>query len=83
MLLAAPRYPPAMQDDPERERIVDTEPEVLEGDDEFPREPASPLDPYTPEAGPRPGEERAFRVMRFVWIPLLVIAAVILIAALR
>jgi hypothetical protein len=67
----------------DRERIVDTEPEVLEGDDEFPREPAAPLDPYTPEPGPRPGENQAFRVLRFAWIPIVIIAAVIVIAALR
>jgi hypothetical protein len=72
-----------MQDDPDRERIVDTQPEVLAGDDEIPREPASPLDPYTPEPGPHAGDERAFRILRLAWIPLLIIAAVILIAALR
>jgi hypothetical protein len=72
-----------VQDDPEREHVVDTQPEVLEGEDDIPREPAPPLDPFTPEPGPRAGEERAFRIMRFAWIPLLIIAAVILIAALR
>jgi hypothetical protein len=67
----------------DRERLVDTDPEVIEGEDEIPREPAPPLDPYTPEPGPAPGEERAFSVMRWAWIPLLVVAIVILIALLR
>jgi hypothetical protein len=69
--------------DPERERLVDVQPEVLEGEDEIPREPAPPLDPFTPEPGPRPGEDRAFRILRLAWIPVLVIAAIIVIAALR
>ena len=34
--------------DNERGHIVDTDPEVLEGEDDIPREPAPPLDPYTP-----------------------------------
>jgi hypothetical protein len=69
--------------DPERERLVDVQPEVLAGEDEIPREPAPPLDPFTPEPGPRPGEDRAFRILRLAWIPVLVIAAIIVIAALR
>ena len=69
--------------DPERERLVDVQPEVLEGEDEIPREPPPPLDPFTPEPGPRPGEDRAFRILRLAWIPVLVIAAIIVIAALR
>ena len=69
--------------DNERERIVDTDPEVLQGEDEIPREPAPPLDPYTPEPGPRPGEQRAFNVMRLAWIVLLIVAFIILIALFR
>jgi hypothetical protein len=67
----------------DRERLVDTDPEVIQGEDEIPREPAPPLDPYTPEPGPGPGEERAFKVMRWAWVPLLVVAIVILVALLR
>ena len=59
------------------------EPQVLEGEDEVPRQPAPPLDPFTPEPGPGPGEARAFRVMRLAFIPLLVVVAIVLIAALR
>ena len=59
------------------------EPFVLEGEDDLPRQPSPPLDPYTPEPGPRPGEARAFRVMRLAWIPVLIALALVLWAALR
>ena len=63
------------------EREVQHDPQVLEGDDELPRQPAPPLDPYTPEPGPGPGERRAFRVMRLAWIAIAIVVAIILIAA--
>jgi hypothetical protein len=69
--------------DNEHERLVDTDPEVLEGEDEIPREPAPPLDPYTPEPGPRAGEQRAFDVLRWAWIPILVAVVLIVIAIFR
>ena len=65
------------------EREIQHEPQVLEGDDEVPRLPAPPLDPYTPEPGPRAGEERAFSVMRLAWIPVLIAIAIVVWAALR
>ena len=34
------------------EREVQHEPQVLQGEDELPRQPAPPVDPYTPEPGP-------------------------------
>lgn len=49
----------------------------------MPRQPAPPLDPYTPEPGVGPGERKAFRVLMWAWVPLLVIVAVVVIAALR
>jgi hypothetical protein len=64
------------------EREVQHEPQVLEGEDELPRQPASPLDPYTPEPGPRPGEGRAFGVMRLAWLLLAVGVVVVLVIAL-
>jgi hypothetical protein len=67
----------------DREHLVDTDPEVIEGEDEIPREPAPTLDPYTPEPGPGPGEQRAFNVLRWAWVPFLVGAFLILIAFLR
>ena len=67
----------------EEERLVQPEPEVLEGDDGLPRQPAPPTDPYTPEPGVGPGERRAFRVLMWAWVPVLVIVAIVLIAALR
>jgi hypothetical protein len=69
--------------DNEREHIVDPEAGVIEGEDEVPRQPAPPIDPYTPEPGPGPGEERAFNVMRLAWIPLLIVVVVIVIALVR
>ncbi len=65
------------------EREVQHEPQVIEGDDELPRQPASPLDPYTPEPGPGPGERRAFRVMRLAWLALAIGAVIVLYALLR
>jgi hypothetical protein len=65
------------------EHEVQHTPQVLEGDDDVPRQPAPPLDPYTPEPGPRAGEERAFSVMRLAWIPVLIAVAIVVWAALR
>ena len=65
------------------EREIQHEPQVLEGDDDVPRQPAPPLDPYTPEPGPRAGEERAFSVMRLAWIPVLIAVAIVVWAALH
>ena len=71
--------------DNEREHIVDAEEPipVMEGEDEIPHQPAPPIDPYTPEPGPRPGEERAFTVMRWAWLPIAIVALLILIALVR
>ena len=65
------------------EREVQHEPQVLEGEDLLPRQPAAPLDPYTPEPGPRPGERRAWRVMRLSWVAIAIVVAIVLYAALR
>ena len=67
----------------DREHEVQREPQVLAGDDELPRQPAPPLDPFTPEPGPRPGERRAFRVLRLAAVPVLIVVAIVVIAALR
>jgi hypothetical protein len=65
------------------EREVQHEPQVLEGEDELPRQPSPPLDPYTPEPGPRAGDRRAFRTMRLAWIVLAIVVAIVLVALLR
>jgi hypothetical protein len=65
------------------EREVQHEPQVLQGDDDLPRQPAPPLDPFTPEPGPRPGERRAFNVLRLAWIVVVVVVAVVLYALVR
>ena len=65
------------------EREVQHDPQVLEGEDELPRQPSPPLDPYTPEPGPGPGERRAFGVMRWSWLAIAIVVAIVLYAALR
>ena len=65
------------------EREVQHDPQVLEGDDELPRQPSPPLDPFTPEPGPGPGERRAFNVMRLAWIVVGIVIVIVLYAALR
>ncbi len=73
-----------MADDPDRrEREVQHEPQVLQGEDELPRQPSLPRDPFVPEPGPGPGEHKPFRVMRLAFVPALVVVAVVLYAALR
>lgn len=64
------------------EREIQHEPQVLEGEDEPPRQPAPPLDPFTPEPGPRAGERRAFGVMRLAWLAVVLVVAIVVIAAL-
>ena len=65
------------------EREVQHDPQVLEGEDDIPRQPAPPLDPFTPEPGPGPGERRAFGVMRLAWIVVIALVVMILIALVR
>jgi hypothetical protein len=65
------------------EREVQHDPQVLEGEDELPRQPAPPLDPYTPEPSPRPGERRAWATMRLALIPIAIVVAILLYAGLR
>jgi hypothetical protein len=65
------------------EREVQHDPQVLEGEDELPRQPASPRDPYTPEPGPGRGERRAFGVMRIALIVIAIGVAILIYAALR
>jgi hypothetical protein len=72
-----------MQDDPDRERLVQPDPAVIEGEDEPTRQPAPPLDPYTPEPGPGPGERRAFRALWLAIAVVAIVVAVVLYAALR
>ena len=70
-----------MEREPERE--VQHEPQVLEGDDELPRQPTGERDPYVPEPGPSPGERRAFRLLPWAWLVVLVLAGIIVYAVFR
>lgn len=65
------------------ERPIQDEPLVLEGEDELPRQPSPPVDPYTPEPGPGPGERRPFMILSATVIVLVVIFALVLWAAVR
>jgi hypothetical protein len=65
------------------EREVQHDPQVLEGEDDVPRQPAPPDDPYTPEPGPRPGERRAFRILPLAWLALGIVVAIVVWAILR
>jgi hypothetical protein len=65
------------------EREVQEDPVVIEGEDELPRQPSLPRDPYIPEPGPRPGDRRAFRVLALAFIPILILLGLVLWAALR
>jgi len=67
----------------DEEREVQHDPQVLVGEDDVPRQPTAQRDPFVPEPGPRPGERRAWRVMRLAWLPIVVVVAVVLWAALR
>jgi hypothetical protein len=71
---------PDLQAEPE---VVTPEPPVQAGEDDVPRQPSPPLDPYTPEPGPRPGERRAFRVMWLAFIPIAGVVAIVIWAAVR
>ena len=65
------------------EREVQHDPQVLEGEDDLPRQPTSRRDPFVPEPGPRAGERRAFSVLRLALIPVAVVVAIVIWAALR
>jgi hypothetical protein len=65
------------------ERPIQDDPVVLEGEDELPRQPAPPLDPYTPEPGPGPGERRPFLILSATLIVLAVLLALGIWAAVR
>jgi hypothetical protein len=56
--------------------------EAFEGEDELLGGEPPEADPYTPEPGPGPGEQRAFNVLRLAWIVIAIVVAVIVIYAL-
>ena len=65
------------------EREVQHDPQVLEGDDDLPRQPTSHRDPFVPEPGPRSGERRAFRVMLWALVPIAIVVGIVIWAAVR
>jgi hypothetical protein len=66
------------ENDPER-----SGPESFEGEEELLGGPPPSSDPYTPEPGPGPGEERAFNILRWAWVPLLIVVFIVLIGLFR
>jgi hypothetical protein len=53
--------------------------ESFEGEEELLGGPPPPVDPYTPDTGPGPGEQRAYRVLRLAWLVIAIVVAVIVI----
>lgn len=64
-------------------RIEQPKPPVLAGEDDVLRQPAPPLDPYTPAPHPPTGERRVWARMRLTVVPIAIVIAVIVWAALR
>ena len=67
----------------DEEREVQHEPQVLEGEDDIPRQPTTQRDPFVPEPGPRPGEQKAFRVLPLALIAIGIAVLIVIIAAVR
>jgi hypothetical protein len=67
----------------DEEREVQHEPQVLEGEDDIPRQPTLERDPFIPEPGPRPGEQRAFRVLPLALIAIGIAVLIVIVAAVR
>jgi len=65
------------------EREVEHEPQVLQGEDDIPRQPTSQRDPFVPEPGARPGERRAFRVLQLAFIVIAVVVVIVIVATVR
>jgi hypothetical protein len=63
------------RDDSEREERK----EFFEAEDELLGGPPPPANPYTPEPGPRPGDQRAFNVLRLAWIVIAILVIAIII----
>jgi hypothetical protein len=57
--------------------------ESFEGEEELLGGPPPSRDPYTPEPGPGPGEQRAFKILRWAFVPLLIVVVVVLIGLFR
>jgi hypothetical protein len=69
--------------DPTEPRVEQPEPPVLTGEDDVPRQPPPPLDPYTPAPHPPAGERRVWARMRLALIPIAIVVAIVVYAAVR
>ena len=63
---------------PDEPRLEQPEPEVITGEDDVPRQPPTPLDPYTPAPHPPPGERRAWASMRLALVPIAIVVAIVI-----
>jgi hypothetical protein len=61
----------------EEPRGVEHEPQVLQGDDDVLRQPASPIALYARDPCP-PRDRRAWKTMRLAWIPILIVIGLII-----
>ena len=65
-------------------RQTQPEPTVLEGEDDFPRQPApSTADAYTPRPGPEPGTRRGWRALSWGLFVVLAVCALVIWIAVR
>ena len=67
----------------EESHIEQPQPPVLAGEDDVPRQPAPPLDPYTPAPHPPAGERLVWARMRLALIPIAVLVVIAIWAAIR
>jgi hypothetical protein len=58
-----------------------TREEAFEGEEELLGGQPLPSDPYTPDTGPGPGEERAYNVLRLAWIVIAIVVIAIVLYA--
>jgi hypothetical protein len=71
------------RDVPDQPRLEQPAPEVITGEDDVPRQPPAPLDPYTPAPHPPVGERRVWARMRLALIPIAIAVGIVIYAALR
>ena len=62
------------------DREEETRGEAFDGEKELLGDPP-PADPYTPDTGPGPGEEKAYNVLSLAWIVIGVVVLVIVLYA--
>jgi hypothetical protein len=59
----------------------ETRGKAFEGEEELLGGQLPPRDPYTPDTGPGPGEQQAYKVLRLAWIAIAIVVLVIVLYA--